>query len=222
MIKKHKLVIFGFAEFAEIAYEYFTHDSEYEVVGFCIEKNYLTKDSLFGLPIVPFEDVEKIYPPASHHFYAACVYTLLNRLRTRIKDEAKAKGYKLASYISSHAFVWRNVKLGEHLFIFEDNTIQPFVEIGDNVILWSGNHVGHHSKIKANVFVSSHVVISGKVTIGENCFLGVNATINNAVTVGKDCLLASAALVYKDVPEDRVVKGKDITDQSARAHYGVS
>ena len=52
------------------------------------------------------------------------------------------KGYQPASYISSNAFVWSNAKIGDHCFIFENNTVQPFVEIGDNVILWSGNHIG--------------------------------------------------------------------------------
>ena len=49
--------------------------------------------------------------------------------------------------------------IGENCFIFEDNTIQPFVVVEDNVILWSGNHIGHHSVIKNHNFVSSHVVI---------------------------------------------------------------
>ena len=36
--KVRKLVIFGIEDFADIAYEYFTHDSEYEVVGFTVTK----------------------------------------------------------------------------------------------------------------------------------------------------------------------------------------
>jgi sugar O-acyltransferase (sialic acid O-acetyltransferase NeuD family) len=205
-----KLVIFGYTEFAEIAYEYFTHDSDYTVAGFCVHKEYITKTELFGLPIVPFEEVEKHFAPSDHSFFAASVYTKLNRLRTKVMSDAKEKGYQLASYVSSHSFVWRNVKLGEHVFIFEDNTVQPFVEIGSNVVLWSGNHIGHHSKVGDNCFISSHVVVSGGVNIGKNCFLGVNSTINNAVTIGDDCVLASGALVVKDIPENSVVKGKDI------------
>ncbi len=219
--KNKKLILFGYTEFAEIAYEYFTYDSEYEVCGFCAEKAFMTKDSLFGLPIVPFEEVENHFPPEEYYFYAASVYTKLNRLRKRIADTAKEKGYRLASYISSHAFVWRNVKIGEHVFIFEDNTVQPFVELGNNIVLWSGNHIGHHSVIKDNCFISSQVVISGGVTIGENCFFGVNSTVNNAITVGKDCIVASGGLIYKNVPENRIVKGKEITDQSAKAYWGV-
>lgn len=222
MKKTQKLVIFGTTEFAEIAYEYFTWDSEYEVSGFCIDAAYRDKDTLFGLPVVDFETVENHFPPSTHFFYSALVYTLMNRLRARTLSDAKQKGYRPASYISSNSFVWRNVEMGEHVFIFEDNTIQPFVKVGNNVVMWSGNHIGHHSVIKDHVFISSHVVVSGKVTIGENCFLGVNATVNNAVTVGKDCFLASGALVIKDVPEDRMVKGKETSDQSVRAMFKVS
>jgi sugar O-acyltransferase (sialic acid O-acetyltransferase NeuD family) len=200
MDKTRKLIIVGDTAFAEIAYEYFTHDSEYEVVAFSVESAYLKKDSLFGLPVVPFETLEETYLPSEHSVYAANVYTQLNRLRTRLCREAKAKGYQLASYVSSRAFVWRNVEIGEHCFIFEDNTVQPFVKLGDNVVLWSGNHIGHHSTIRDNCFVSSHVVISGFVEVGENCFLGVNSTIVNNVTIGKDCWLGPNITIVKDAP----------------------
>ncbi len=43
MTKTKKLVLIGAGEFAEIAYEYFTYDSSYEVVGFSVEKEYLKK-----------------------------------------------------------------------------------------------------------------------------------------------------------------------------------
>ena len=57
--------------------------------------------------------------------------------------------------------VWARHEIGENCFIFEDNTIQPFVKIGDDVVLWSGNHIGHHAEIGDHCFISSHVVISG-------------------------------------------------------------
>ena len=207
MRKNCKLIIGGDSAFAEIAYEYFTHDSAYEVVAFTVESEYLKRETLFGLPVVPFETLEKIYSPAEHRVYAAMVYTQLNRLRTRMSLQAKAKGYNLASYVSSRAFVWSNVEIGEHCFIFEDNTVQPFVKLGNNIVLWSGNHIGHHSKIGDHCFVSSHVVVSGFCDIGPNCFLGVNATIGNNVTLGADSFLGAGAVVVKDVPADTLVRG---------------
>jgi sugar O-acyltransferase (sialic acid O-acetyltransferase NeuD family) len=207
MQKTGKLVIVGDSAFAEIAYEYFTHDSPYEVVGFAVEREYLKKESLFGLPVVPFETVEERFPPATHGFHAALVYTQKNRLRTRLYRAAKDKGYAPVSYVSSHAFVWRNVRLGEHVFIFENNVVQPFVTVGDNVVMWSGNHIGHHSTIKSHNFISSHVVVSGFCEVGESCFMGVNSTVANNLKIGDRCIIGAAATILTDVPDETVAVG---------------
>lgn len=197
MNKSKKLVIIGDSAFAEVAYEYFTDDSEYEVVGFAVEAPYLKKTELFGLPIISLNDLPLHHNPAEIEFYAALVYTQLNRLRKRLYNTVKAMGYRPASYISSRAFTWRNAEIGEHCFIFEDNTVQPFVKIGNNVVLWSGNHIGHHSTIHDNCFISSHVVISGFCEIGENSFLGVNATLANNVSVARDNWIAPGVVLSK-------------------------
>ena len=222
MEKSRKLILVGDSAFAEIAYEYFTHDSPYEVVAFCVDRPYLTRETLFGLPVVPTDEVAERFPPASHDFYAALVYNQMNRVRTRLFSEMKARGYAPASYVSSRAFVWPNVTLGEHCFIFEDNTVQPFVSIGDNVVLWSGNHIGHHSSIGDNCFVASHVVVSGFCKVGANCFVGVNATFGNNLAVGDDCLIGAGALIAKDVPADTLVKGNLAAGSpGVRAKFGL-
>jgi len=206
MDKTRKLVIVGDSAFAEIAREYFDADTGYEVVAFAVETPYLKRETLHGLPVLPFETLEQRLDPARHDVFVACTYTQLNRLRQRLAADAKARGYKLASYVSPRAFVWKNVELGEHCFVFEDNTVQPFVRIGENVVLWSGNHVGHHTAIEPHVFVSSHVVISGFCSIGTHSFLGVNATIANNVKVGADNWIGPNVAVMKDTPEGALFK----------------
>jgi sugar O-acyltransferase (sialic acid O-acetyltransferase NeuD family) len=207
MVKTKKLILVGDSAFAEIAYEYFTHDSEYQVVAFAVEREYLRRGELFGVPVVPFEELPERFAPQEHDFYAALVYTQGNALRTRLYESAKEMGYRPASYVSPHAFVWRNVKLGEHCFIFENNVVQPFVKIGHNVILWSGNHIGHHSTIGDHCFVSSHVVVSGFVEVGHSCFLGVNTTVANNTKIGDRCTVGAGALILGDVGDDETVVG---------------
>lgn len=200
-IEKRRLVIVGDSAYAEVAAEYFACDSPYEVVAFSVEREYLKKPTLAGLPVVEFEAMEQHYAPAAHDVFVAVTYGQLNRLRTRLADAAKSKGYPLASYVSSRAFVWRNVSFGEHCFVFEDNTLQPFARLGRNVVLWSGNHVGHHSTIGDNCFVSSHVVISGFAEIGANTFLGVNAAISNNVKIARDNWIGPGVTILKDTAE---------------------
>ncbi|TKT72910.1 acetyltransferase [Afipia massiliensis] len=211
--KTRKLIIFGTEDFADIAFEYFTHDSPYEVVAFTADRAYVKDATKFGLPVVAFEDIEATFSPDDCHFFGAVVYAQLNRLREDVCKRAKVKGYQLASYVSSRAFVWRNVKLGEHCFIFEDNTVQPFASIGDNVVLWSGNHIGHHSKIGNHCFLTSHVVVSGWVEIGDYCFVGVNSTLANNTRVGDGCWINHGACLSGDIEARSLVRagGSEIT-----------
>lgn len=224
MNKTRKLVIVGDSAFAEIAYEYFDADSDYEVVAFSVEREFLKHEGKQGLPVVPFEELETRFDPANHEVYVATVYTQLNRLRARLATAAKVKGYRLASYVSSRAFVWHNVELGEHCFIFEDNTVQPFVKIGNNVVLWSGNHIGHHSVIRDNCFIASHAVISGFCDIGENSFIGVNATLANNVTVGKDNWIGPNVTIMKNTGMGALYKTEqpEPAKVSARRFFKVS
>jgi sugar O-acyltransferase (sialic acid O-acetyltransferase NeuD family) len=198
--KEKRLVIIGVGETAQIAYEYFTIDSEYVVSAFSVEIDYLKEHTVCGLPVIPLDELEKYYPQSEYFVFVAISSTSLNRLRKRFYLDIKNRGYRFASYISSRAFVWRNAEIGENCFIFEDNTIQPFVKVGNNVVLWSGNHIGHHTVVRDHCFIASHVVISGFCDIGESCFIGVNSTIINNISVGKDCFIGAAALIQKSLP----------------------
>ena len=204
-----RLIIFGDRDFSQIAYEYFTYDSPYEVVGFTVDQAHIGRSELCGLPVVPFEEVEHRYPPGQHMIFVAVVYAQLNRVREQICRRAKDKGYMLASYVSSKAFVWRNVTLGEHCFVFENNTLQPFVTVGDNVVIWSGNHIGHHSRIGSHCFIASHVVISGWCEIGDHCFLGVNSTLANNTCVGSDSWISHGTLLSSNLPAHSIVKASE-------------
>lgn len=201
MEKTKKLVIIGASEFPAIAYEYFTFDSEYEVVAFAVEDQYKFSDKFLELPLISFNDLQKQYPPDDYHVFIAVGYPKLNRNRRRLFKKCKDMGYTCASYMSSHAFVWHNVSVGENTFIFEDNTVQYNVSIGNCVILWSGNHIGHSTVIEDDVWLTSHCVISGFCRIGRGSFIGVNATLGDEVTLGEDTVFGAGALTVKSLEE---------------------
>ena len=99
----------------------------------------------------------------------------------------------------------------ENVFIFEDNTIQPFTTIGNNTIMWSGNHLGHHSTIGNHCFISSHVVISGACKLGNNIFIGVNSTLHDCVSLGDECLVGGGCCAMSTKPKSvYVVKSTPI------------
>lgn len=199
-----KVIIFGLGDISEIAHYYLMQDDQYEVVAFCVDGEYKNEDAFKALPVVTFDEIENIYAIDEYFMFIPLSYTKVNKLREQKFLEAKEKGYKFISYISPNATVAKNTQIGENCFIFEDNTIQPFVTIEDNCILWSGNHIGHHSTIKANCFIASHVVVSGGVEIGENTFIGVNATLRDHIKVGKSNVIGAGALILSDTEDNKV------------------
>lgn len=202
MEKTSKVVIFGAGKFAQVAKVYLTCDSPYEVAAFTVDRAYMQGGSAYGLPVVPFDEVESAYPPEHYKMLVAVGYSEGNSLRARKYEEAKAKGYELISYVNSRTAIWGEVEIGDNCFIFENQTIQPFVRIGNDVVIWSGNHIGHHSSIGDHCFITSHVVVSGGVTVGPYSFLGVNSCLRDGIRIAKGSVIGMGAVVVKDTQEN--------------------
>lgn len=204
---KKPLVIFGSGDIAQLAHYYFSNESDYEIVAFTVDSAFLTETTFCGLPVVAFEEISTHYPADQVELFIALSYSRLNAVRKEKYLAAKALGYHLASFISPHATVLNDGRIGENCFIFEDNTIQPFVTLGNNITLWSGNHIGHHSTIHDHCFIASHVVVSGGVEIGEQCFIGVNATLRDHISIGEKCVIGAGVLLLADADPEGVYIG---------------
>ncbi len=205
---KKPLVIFGVGEIAQLAHFYFTKDSDREVAAFTVDSAYLPEQREFcGQPVIAFEEVAKFYPPSDYDMFVALSYAKINSVRKEKFLSARNLGYRLASYISSRATVLNEGRIGENVFLLEDNTIQPFATIGDNVTLWSGNHIGHHSTIHDHCFLASQIVVSGGVHIDEQCFIGVNATLRDHIRVGARCVIGAGALLLADAEPEGIYVG---------------
>jgi sugar O-acyltransferase (sialic acid O-acetyltransferase NeuD family) len=218
-----RVVVVGAGEQGELVYEYLTHDSPHEVVGFAVEAEFLTAGELCGLPIVALEEIAQRFPPAAYRTLVAVSSTHLNRVRSRLYAHVKSLGYDCISFVSSSAFVWHNVQIGENTFVFENNVLQHRVRLGDNVILWSGNHVGHQTVIEADCFVASHAVISGFCEIGRSSYLGVNCCVADNLSVAEDCVIGAGAVVVKSTEAGQVYVGNPAraTGRSSLATFGV-
>lgn len=199
-----EIIIFGSGDIAQIANYYFKTDSQYKVVAFTVDREYIKEPEFEGLPVVPFDEMTVKYPPSKFKMFIAVSYAQLNKVRESKYHEAKQMGYALVSYVSSKCSYLTPYKHGDNCFIFEDNTIQPFVQIGNNVTLWSGNHIGHHSVIHDHNFISSHVVVSGHCTIRSNSFIGVNSTIGHQVEIASENIIGAGSIITKSTGQGEV------------------
>lgn len=208
---KKEIVIFGTGEIAELVDYYMTHDSDFEVVAFTADKQFIEGNTFKGRPLVAFEDIVDVFPPEKFGMHVALSYSKLNLVREQKYHQAKEKGYELVSYVCSKSVTWPDLTVGDNCFIIENQTIQPTVIIGNNVMIWSGNHLGHGCQIKDHAYLSSHICISGHTVIGERCFIGVNSTFKDFINIGNRVFVAMGADVTQDVSDDSVVLGSKTT-----------
>jgi sugar O-acyltransferase (sialic acid O-acetyltransferase NeuD family) len=194
-----KVVIFGAGKIADEAYFYLTNDSPHEIVAFTIDGRYLSETNKLGLPVVPFEEVERRFPPSDYQMFVAVGYQDLNRFRAQKYEEAKQKGYRLISYVSSQASNVGKVEIGDNCFVLEFAVIQPMAQIGSNVFIWSANHIGHHASVADHCYIAGNVVISGSTKVEPYCFIGVNATLGHEITIGRESFIGAGSLITKNV-----------------------
>jgi len=193
-----KIVLFGTGRGADVAYRFLSKDSPHEIVGYTVDEKYIRSNEQRALPLVPFEEVEKHFPPEDFRLFILLGYQQMNGLRRAKFEAAKAKGYSLESYVASDIFRVEPISVGENCFILDNQSISLDVTFGDNVVAWSSNHVGDLTHVDNHAWLSSHVTIAASTKIGENAFLAVGATIGSNVSIGEGTFVGAQALIAKD------------------------
>src|SRR4029078_3332174 len=113
-----KVVLFGNGPFASMALYSLTYDSPFTVSGFTVDEAYIQQRAHHGLPVVPFELVQRHFPPDDHYMLLPIGPIRNNMLRSEKCAAAKANGFRLATYLSSRAIVPPDLELRENSMIF--------------------------------------------------------------------------------------------------------
>lgn len=209
------IIIFGIGGLAQILYTKLCQTG-HAVSAFVLEKNYIKSRQFLNLPVVDFENIEKHYPPCSYKFIIGIGGNMLNKLRTRIYHEFKAKGYQPISYIDKSASLMPDSILGEHCIVFENVVAHSQVKIGNNIYVLPNTYLGHHTVIEDNCFIAAHVSLAGGVIIKKGCFLGASSCVANSVTIGESCVLAMGSYCTKSSPSDTLIINNEFYDDAEK------
>jgi len=216
------LFIFGVGKFAEYTSYVFTQDTNYEVLGYCLEAEYLESSSFdqkLEQDIYRFEELDQV---AQKETFEVFIAVGNNKLRKRIFEKALKLNYKMASYISTKAITWDNLVTGRNVFIGEGSVLQPFVEIGDSSIHFI-THIGHHTKI-GNHTLLSVTTLGGNVEVGDGTYLGMNSTVKQNTKIAKRNIIGMNVAVDRDTDPDSVYthlgsSKRDLTYQQVEKRF---
>ena len=124
--------------------------------------------------------------------------------------------------IWQYCVVLKGAKIGKNCNICSHCFIENEVKIGDNVTLKNGVYLYDGITVEDGVFIGPNATFCNdkypksknkdfkleKIIIKKGASIGANATILPGVTIGENALVAAGAIVTKDVPDNKLVKGK--------------
>jgi acetyltransferase-like isoleucine patch superfamily enzyme len=128
----------------------------------------------------------------------------MNMLGEEKYQTTKAMDNTLVTYIWSQYTYLSQFPLGDNCFIYENNTIHPFIKLGSNVVFSRGNSLCHHIEIEDHNFITRHVVISDRCPIEHNCYIGANATLRDGIRIRRERLVLAGSVSMKDTIEKGV------------------
>lgn len=195
-----KIVIFGATQFSSMLHQIIERESAAKIVAYTINENYISDKSIKHYnkyPLVPFEEIENIYPPSDYKILNSIGYLKMNSIRQSTTGNCINKGYEIFSFISKDARVFSDLN-GIGNIVLPGAFIGYDVEVGNSNIFYTGCLLTHHVKVKNNSFIAAGCTIGGYVTIGSNCFLGLNSTIKNRVNINDYSLVGASTYISKD------------------------
>lgn len=201
------IVVFGNSPFAAMTAYCLSEDARMTIAAHTVDGRYRADNQFENKPLVAFEDLEAHFHPDDCRLVFAVGYHRINSLRMERAASAQARGYSLASYLSSRASAWPNVEIGAGALIFEHAILQPFSRVGALAIIRSGVHVSHHCSIEDGAFLAAEVAMGGGCTIGRQAFLGVGAVLRDNLTLGARSIVGAGAVAITDTEPDAVYVG---------------
>lgn len=196
--------MFGNGSFALTAYHTFKHDNGLEISAFTVDRSYIKENQFLGIPLVPFDEVIKKYPPSEYSMLIALGFLKTNQLRAQKYNEIVEIGYNLRTLVNKKAITYPELKIGNNCFIAAGVVIHPGAEIGNNVVIRESCFIGHHSVIEDHCFIGAGSVVAGGTTIGAYSILGINSSIRDGVTIAKSCIIGAGVTVLQDTNEKEV------------------
>ena len=76
-----RIVLFGTGMVTRFVRYMIEHETDDEVVALTVDGAHIGDAEVFGLPVVPFEDLQHSHPPDDFGMFVALGYTRVNKLR---------------------------------------------------------------------------------------------------------------------------------------------
>lgn len=213
-----KIIIIGNSSYSVMLHKYITMTTDWLVMGFSAEEEYIQDDLLNGLKVYNLEILDTYDELRECYAVLAIGYKKMGTLRERLYNKVLDKGFRFVNYIHPTAIIANDARIGEANNILENVVICEGVIIGNANLFYTGSIVGHETKLGNYNTFSIGATTLGYVAIKNNCFLGGRSVIRDAISIGNQVLVGAGVYVDRNLTDESVfVPAKGIVLEGKRS-----
>jgi len=204
---KESILVIGAGGHASVLVDALLTLNHVEVIGLVDLNLDRVGQSVLGINIIGDEKLIQNYSPEKIKLVNGIGSITIPERREVIYRRFKSLGYTFFSVIHPHAYVAKQVILGEGVQIMAGSVLQTGCVIGANSIVNTRTSVDHDCHIAEHVHLAPGVTLSGNVHIDTLTHVGTSATILQGIKIGNHCLIGAGSLVNRNIPNHSKVIG---------------
>jgi len=127
--------------------------------------------------------------------------------RRGFSNRIRAHGREPAILIHPAVRIPDSARIGTGSVLVGENVVYPGVIIGQDVLIDPGVTFGIDNLIADGVYICPGCHLGAYVSLREECFLGMGVVVVPERTIGRRAVIGAGAVVFKDVPDGKLVFG---------------
>ena len=190
---KPNLVLIGGGGHCVSVIDIIDNGNEFNILGI-LDAN-ITEDNILGYKILGGDDLIPELVNENTYFLITVGQIKSYSIRKKISKILIANNAKLATAISSLAYVSKHASIEEGTVIMNHAVVNARSKIGKNCIINTMSNIEHGVLIGDYCHISTCAVVNGESVIGKGTFIGSNATISNNISIKENSIIGAGKFI---------------------------
>jgi sugar O-acyltransferase (sialic acid O-acetyltransferase NeuD family) len=190
---KPNLVLIGGGGHCVSVIDIIENGNKFNILGI-LDSNIL-ENNILGYKILGDDNLIPELVNENTYFFITVGQIKSYSTRKKIAEILIENKAKLATIISTLAYVSQHATIGEGSIIMNGAFVNAKTTIGKNCIINTKSNVEHGVSIGDFCHISTCAVVNGDSVIGNGTFIGSNATISNDISIKENSIISAGKFI---------------------------
>jgi sugar O-acyltransferase (sialic acid O-acetyltransferase NeuD family) len=190
---KKNIVLVGGGGHCVSVIDIIENGNEYNILGI-LDSN-VSENNILGYKVLGGDNLIPKLVNENTYFLITVGQIKSSSIRKNIAKNLIENNAKLATVISSLAYVSKHAHIEEGTIIMNHAVVNPKSKIGKNCIINTKANIEHGVSIGEFCHISTCAVVNGDSVIGRGTFIGSNATISNGISIRENSIISAGKFI---------------------------